>query len=192
VPPRKVIIIRHAEKPAEGVADGVDMAGNPDPHSLTPAGWQRAGALVRFFAPRTGQGVLPVSTPDAIFAAGVGPGRPSKRAIQTAWPLASFLARERAVPFVASHLKDDLDALAEDVLARSGCVLLVWEHKMMAALVHRLTSGAHRLAPWDSECFDGIWLLDRSGSGWAFSQASQHLLPADRADMGAPLAAAGP
>ena len=52
----RIMVIRHAEKPDEhGRVGGVDPAGKADEHALSPLGWQRAGALVRFFAPRDGQ-----------------------------------------------------------------------------------------------------------------------------------------
>ena len=55
--PARIIAIRHGEKPDDdGRIFGVDVNGRNDPHSLSPRGWQRAGALVGFFFPRDGRG----------------------------------------------------------------------------------------------------------------------------------------
>jgi hypothetical protein len=49
--PHKLMIIRHAKKAVEGRPGiGVDYEGMPDPENLTVRGWQRSGALARFFA----------------------------------------------------------------------------------------------------------------------------------------------
>ena len=51
MPAQKIMIIRHAEKPEHHGPRGVDENGDEDKKSLTVRGWQRAGALVQFFAP---------------------------------------------------------------------------------------------------------------------------------------------
>ena len=44
-----ITCMRHGEKPDKhGDETGVDARGAPDPRGLTPRGWQRAGALVRW------------------------------------------------------------------------------------------------------------------------------------------------
>jgi hypothetical protein len=49
---RKIMIIRHAEKPDPSAnIVGVTEGGDVDKDDLTVRGWQRAGALVRFFNP---------------------------------------------------------------------------------------------------------------------------------------------
>jgi broad specificity phosphatase PhoE len=58
--PARIMFIRHAEKPVDGGDDGVTPKGHADPESLTPRGWQRAGALARFFQP------LPAAGRDAL------------------------------------------------------------------------------------------------------------------------------
>jgi len=178
---KRIMLIRHAEKPAKGIA-GVDLAGRPDDDSLSPLGWQRAGALVRFFFPGTESDTSPISIPDAIFATGIGPGSTSKRSVQTASPLAKLLGQNRSVPFITKYLRDDLESLVEDVRTREGSVLIVWEHKALASIVEKLTSGMHRPPEWDDACFDAVWILDAVDWGWAFSEMSQELLLGDNAD----------
>src|SRR5271166_6543976 len=71
MPPRKLMLIRHGEKePDSGPPPyGIDADGEQDKHSLSPRGWQRAGALVRFFRNASAEGV---ETPDAVYASKVG------------------------------------------------------------------------------------------------------------------------
>lgn len=165
----RVLLIRHAEKPVPGEAEGVDEHGHASEESLTPRGWQRAGALVGLFGPGGG------FVPDIVYATGVGPGSTSLRSVQTATPV----AQARGVPLVTRYLKDELDALCADVLGRRGCVLVVWEHKRMAELARRLTGGAAALPPWPRDCFDRMWILEREAGGWTHRVLPQRLLPGD-------------
>src|ERR1700676_1320942 len=49
--PRKIMLIRHGEKPpGDGSPTGVHEDGSQNDHSLIVRGWQRAGALVPYFA----------------------------------------------------------------------------------------------------------------------------------------------
>ena len=169
----RLMLVRHAEKPVDGVA-GVDALGRPDPASLTPRGWQRAGALVALFTSPP----PPLAEPDAIFAAADAPGD-SRRPQQTAEPLARRLAQRRGVPFVTRHRKDELDALAADVNARDGTVLLVWEHKLAGAAVEAVTGGAVVPPPWPADRYDRVWVLDRTPGGWRFTDVPQRLLAGD-------------
>ena len=54
----KIMVIRHAEKPIAGRADGVRARGEKDDASLVARGWQRAGALVGFFLNPTSADVV--------------------------------------------------------------------------------------------------------------------------------------
>eukprot|EP01035_Chromulina_nebulosa_P061835 gene61835-84570_t len=64
----KIMFTRHAEKPF-GTTQGVGPDGTANPEDLIVRGWQRAGALVRFFAPRDPADLAPgIATPTAIFA----------------------------------------------------------------------------------------------------------------------------
>src|SRR6266404_7365739 len=93
--PNRIMLIRHAEKP-DGVsgAPGVNADGIEDKESLTVRGWQRAGAMVRFFCPVSGAREL---VPRTVFASGIGPESKSLRPAETVAPLIAFLKKNGGV-----------------------------------------------------------------------------------------------
>jgi broad specificity phosphatase PhoE len=171
--PSRIMFIRHAEKPHEPPCendDGVKHSGAMDEEGLAVRGWQRAGALVHFF---TSQSAL---SPDLIFAAGVGEGSPSHRPKQTVMPLAEWLG----IKIHDSHLRDDIKPLINDVLGRAGVVLVSWEHHRILDIVAQLPHTPAAPANWPDGRFDIVWILDRVGDTWKFSQLPQMLLAGDR------------
>ncbi|AOY95082.1 hypothetical protein BKK79_25050 [Cupriavidus sp. USMAA2-4] len=175
---QKVMLIRHAEKPSPDDG-GVDESGKPDSESLSPRGWQRAGALVRFFYRDPCPAAAEIATPDVIFAAGVGSGSQSRRSMQTVSPLSALLHMERSTPLVTQHLKDDVDGLVADVKHRDGAVLIAWEHKLLAQIVNHLSDQQLSPAPWPDDRFDMVWILVRAGKAWNWRQVPQRLLAGD-------------
>ena len=122
--PSKMMIIRHVEKP-DGSIQGVAQDGSTDPEELTVQGWQRSGALVRFFKPAAGQFTNPaLATPNVIFASAVAKHSNSLRPQHTVLALANFLGLELNL----DHLEGDEAALITDVLKQTGSVLIAWEH----------------------------------------------------------------
>ena len=177
-----IMIIRHAEKPIAGVAaQGVNADGVPDPESLTPRGWQRAGALVALFSGKsagaTGS-VLPI--PTHLFASQVGVHSSSQRPRQTLQPLGDRLG----LTIDDRFLKEELAQLAHGVLAIEGVVLISWEHHLIPSLANMLI-GDTTTAPqvWPDDRFDVVWLIEsRVGDRPAvFRQIPQVLLAGDRA-----------
>ena len=172
MPPQKIMVIRHAEKPIDGGAKGIDPQGAVNPRSLTVRGWQRAGALTRFFSAPP---IATILAPDIIYAAGTGPGSPSRRPIDTAEPIAAKLG----CSFVTKFLKEECDAVAADVMRQSGTVLIVWEHKMLPALIHAFPKAPTVPSRWPPYRFDVVWILDYENNGWLFTQLPQCLLAGD-------------
>lgn len=176
------MIIRHAEKPSDDAAvRGVTLHGVRDKHDLSVRGWQRAGALVRFFAPREPRPAgAPISQPRSIFASAAIRRSPSVRAQHTVRPLAAVLD----LHVNKHHADGEEEALAVDVLAAEGPVLIAWHHGQIPALVQAI-AGKDIPCPrkWPDERFDLVWVLDRNGGGnWSFSQAPQCLLAHDCVD----------
>ncbi len=175
--PAKIMLIRHAEKPSENSAVlGVDEYGRPDPNQLSVRGWQRAGAFVRFFAPIEHDPRRGIATPAAIFASKPLAGASSIRPFSTVSPLAAALGIQ------VNHEigKDDEAALFNAVERSSGAVLICWSHDPLPGIVRRLAGDLPGLpAKWPAKRYDLVWILDRTGTGWSFSQIGQLLLPGD-------------
>jgi hypothetical protein len=175
--PTKIMLIRHAEKPDDtGAVLGVDESGRVNPAQLSVRGWQRAGALVRFFALPERSWSAGIETPSAIFACKPQNGSGSVRPFSTVWPLAASLQ----IPVHCETGKSDEAALLNAVRSVSGAVLICWPHEPIPSLVRGL-AGELPEAPvkWPGKRFDLVWILDRAGTGWRFYQAGQMLLPGD-------------
>lgn len=182
----KIMIIRHAEKPSDdGSINGVTQSGTKDPEELIVRGWQRAGALVRFFAPADGHFVnSQLATPDTIFASKVAHHSPSFRPQHTVMLLADFLHKS----IVQTHIKGEEEALVADALAASGTVLISWEHEAIPKLGNLITGNSTTCPQkWHGSRFDLVWVFNRpnASAGWTFAQVLQLLLPGDSAEIGA-------
>jgi hypothetical protein len=126
----KVMIIRHAEKP-EGSVQGVDINGNDGAEFLIVQGWQRAGALVRFFAPSSAQFQRAgIAQPQFLFASGpvikkdkkTGTGSKSYRPEQTITPLSEFLGD--TVPLNVDFVEGEEAQVAAAAVACDGVALI--------------------------------------------------------------------
>lgn len=170
------MIIRHAEKPSSSER-GVNPTGAASEWDLSVRGWQRAGALARFFAPRDGRFSQPrLASPCAIFAAGTGPGNQSQRHVQTVTPLSDLTG----VPINASFLKHQTQELAQAALLLSGVVLIAWEHREIDSLVGWISEHSLAAPSWPDDRYDLVFILDRLVCGWTMTQAPQLLLHGDR------------
>ena len=165
--PSRIMIIRHGESHDE---PGVDAPDRPDAHSLDVRGWQRAGALARFFRPHAGPTDL---TPDTIFSSKIAKGSESKRPQQTVAPLAALLG----LGIGTDHAKEQPDALMAQVLGCDGTVLVAWEHSVIPKLVAALPEPPPGVpAEWPKQRYDLVWILDRTADGWRFTEREQDVL----------------
>ena len=178
----RIMFIRHAEKP-DDVAAGVAAAGTPDKEDLIVQGWQRAGALGRFFAPvDASTRAKGISQPGIIFAAVVNAKSSSLRPQHTVGPLAGLLGLTVDICFG----EGDEPALAKAAVAASQTmpVLIAWQHQDIPTIIKAING--HHLGPkkWPGDRFDLVWVLDGDGKGgWSFSQVAQLLLPGDSAKL---------
>jgi len=195
-----IMIIRHAEKPSvDGTIQGVEINGTPEKRELIVQGWQRAGALVRLFAPANGVFARAgIATPKTIFATKADKssmnddadfadstdkkGSKSRRPIDTVTPLVASLGSGVTTDF-------DIDAGDEKKLALravaatvGGPVLVAWHHEKIPTIVDLIVGNATTCPrTWTGSRFDVIWTLSRSGASapWAFAQVPQLVLAGD-------------
>ena len=171
-----LLFIRHADKPVPGGATGVDANGDPDPRSLTPRGWQRAGAWAQLFCPALGmRAQLPV--PTTIFAADPGTSDgSSRRPLETVTPLAARLG----IAVRRDFAKGQEVEIAKIVETLAGTVLTCWQHENIHSIVGALDDPPKELpTAWPATCFNGIYRLDRMAGGWRFALLMPELLDDD-------------
>lgn len=174
----RIMVIRHGEKPRlDGAVLGVNESGAADANELSVRGWQRAGALVRFFAP-VGTTTPPqgIGRPDVLFAQGLGQQVTSVRAQHTLTPLAQLLG----LPISTQFRKGEERALAAAATSSSGTVLIAWEHKAICELANILMGNVQSTPQtWPDERFDIVWVFNADGAGWQFHQVPELVLPGD-------------
>jgi len=180
-----IMLIRHAEKPSkDGAIRGVTVNGFDDANELSVRGWQRAGALVRFFAPGSESAPARMPRPDYLFAPGTTPELKSVRGRSTLAPLAGYLS----LPTSTAFRKGEEALLAAAASQLPGPVLIAWEHHALPDLARALVGGALATPPeWPDHRFDMLWLFqherDRAAEGvWRFSQIPMLLLAGDSPD----------
>jgi hypothetical protein len=196
----KIMVIRHAEKPATYNGQsyaGVDTlgatCGKSGSESLVTLGWQRAGALVTLFAPPWGPKAPILGQPNHIYACDPTPEggkKPSQRHYQTVIALAAHLN----LPINAKYRKENYQAVATDALGNDGTVLICWQQERIPLIARALLAATDTTAPlgvpvtWptgaDGPQYDLVWVFDRlTGNGpfTSFTQFAQMLLPGDAA-----------
>lgn len=180
---KKIFVIRHAEKPEAHGATGVMSDGQPDSESLTPRGWQRAGALVQLFVRNGAEPRPPLERPRHLFAAQAkhGSDEHSKRPYQTIEPLNQYLKLPRGID--DSLRKDEFEKLLQTVTKLDGTVLIAWEHKNIPPMARLLLPADDNVPDWPEDRFDMVWVFERQGKIWRFSQVPQLLLGGDKAEL---------
>jgi broad specificity phosphatase PhoE len=190
-PPGRILILRHGEEPDESDGDsppfGVTADGPRNQHSLTPRGWQRAGALAAAFpngalsSGGVGAGE-PLPVPDRIVALRYGDRAATKhhRAYQTVLPLAQRLSLHVETPFE----KGEEAELAVDVLTTPADVTLIcWESHHIPEIAGALPVLRTSRTPdrWP-ERYDLIWSFTRTSGGapgYSYGEIPQLLLAGD-------------
>jgi broad specificity phosphatase PhoE len=186
MPPQKLMLIRHAEKEPDGGPPpyGVNADGVQDKHSLSPRGWQRAGALVPFFRRAWIRGI---ETPDAVYASRVGSSvliadghdiSKSLRPQQTVTPLVDASGPKKGLqtPYAVGEEAELVQTILD---SETGVVLVAWEHNHIPSIATALAEQAPE--SWASSCFDSVWILTRSADGtYEFDEMPQSLLSGDR------------
>lgn len=162
--PKKVILIRHAEK-------------NPGENHLNLKGYERAGALPYYFS---GTPLYKDPAPTHIFAAALHETDSSVRPIQTCTPIANHFN----VPLNIDFKNTETDKIAQEILKNpkynDSTVLVCWSHGHIRPIV--LALGGEDPGEWSNEVFDQVYLLSYEGSDKpTFQKILQKLMFGDRA-----------
>ncbi len=133
-----IMVIRHCEKPTD-THKGILTNGSESEHSLIVRGWQRAGALIPFFAP-TGGGVAntALARPAFLFATcpdaeGADSSDQSRREEETLTGLSEKLGVELNLGFGKGQEAE----IAKAAIACNGPVLIAWDHTRSLSLRKR-------------------------------------------------------
>jgi hypothetical protein len=158
-PPATILLIRHAEKPA----DGMDLA---------PAGFARARLLPQLFGASAPHN-LP--RPDFLFATHVS--KNSNRPIETITPLSQALG----LPIGHDIADKDYAMLATELLSgkyAGKVVLVAWHHGSLPGFARAL-GAKPPYDPWPETQFDRVWRIDYRGGKPALTDLPQLLMPGD-------------
>lgn len=181
---KKVMLIRHAEKPIPGKVNGVRAKGEIDDASLTPLGWQRCGALVQFFERPTAPHI---ARPDHLFAVryDMDDANSSRRPKQTL----RAISHSFGLPINDSFGKEQEPKLVAAIDKLEGTVLVAWSHENILKIVSAMQVEAALPAEWPDDRFDLVWVFDRVRVTWKFTQVTQCVLAGD-SDAPCPIAPA--
>jgi hypothetical protein len=132
----KVVIIRHAEKPASG-------------SNLSCAGLNRSLALPKVLDTLVG-------IPDYTYIPEINTGKKtsSARMFQTITPYAV----QKNLTLNTKYKVSDTTKIAQTILSSKGTVLLVWDHSNIPGLARNL--GLATAPEWKGSDYDSIWILE--------------------------------
>ena len=178
--PTKILLIRHAEKPAKDFPPyGVTQNGERSKESLEVRGWQRAGALTSLFAPADGRFQhASLAKPQFLFASKPVKRRGSRRPVETIMPLADKLELE----INSEYRRSEFESMLDDVFACNGVVLICWQREYIPEIASHIMDN-NRIVPddWPEDRYDMVWVFDlqRSTGKYKFKQVPQRLLVDD-------------
>ncbi len=162
--PAEVILLRHAEKPAD----------TNDVH-LSKVGQERARALAPYLT--TAQVLTNHGPINVLFATGWTKHN-HRRPYETLEPLARRLDLPVEQPFLA----EDYAKVARYILTSRECegrvVVVCWIHDFLPELAHAL--GVSPKPPaWKKHVFDRVWVITWPHGRAQLTDLPQHLLPGD-------------
>lgn len=152
---KKIIIIRHGEKPGDG-------------DNLSCKGLNRALALPQVLYSKFG-------LPSAVFVPSINGGKKTStaRMYQTVVPFAV----KYNLTVNSKFDVDDAEGLAGALKQIEGTSLVVWEHKNINDIAKAL--GVQQKLKWESDDFDGIWIVTLDANGATVTMDKEGLSPKD-------------
>ena len=177
----KILLIRHAEKPAKDDAPfGVTINGDRSKESLEVRGWLRAGALTHLLAPPDGRFQhAELARPQFLYASKPVKRRGSRRPIETIIPLAEKLGIE----INSEYRRSEFESMIDEVFSHKGVVLICWQREYIPEIASYILDYKRSVPEeWPEDRFDMFWVfdLDPKSGRYKFKQVPQRLLSGDR------------
>jgi hypothetical protein len=147
--PAQIILIRHAEKPAD----------KSDPH-LSPAGVRRAGWLVSFIT--TDSAMNRFGAPVAIFATRTTRDDNGQRTQETVAPLAKALELQVQTPYLGKGYAKLARLVLTNPEYAGKTVLICWNHEQINDLVEAL-GVTPAPAKWKASVYDRVYVVSYEG-----------------------------
>jgi phosphohistidine phosphatase SixA len=156
--PARIILIRHAEKPA-----------NDDEPHLSEAGRERARRLIDWVKQDPLWGT---NQPAALYAAQPKKWNSSVRSQETLEPLARHLRLEIQTPYIATDYRWLANSLLKDRRLTNQTVLVCWVNDYLPALAGAL--GVKPAPPdWKSKDFNSVYVIHYTNGVASFRHTGQ-------------------
>jgi len=167
---KKLLIIRHGEKPGDPAVDA-----STDGINLSTKGYERAGALAPYVPATFG-------APDFLFATKAS--NHSNRPVETITPLSTQTHLDIHSEFEDNQYANLAEKLTSDEKYAGKQLLICWHHGTIPALVTAL-GYTPPVAHWPSDSFDRVWVIENTNVTGAAAQVQnlpQQLLFGDASD----------
>lgn len=151
---KRIVIIRHGEKPAEG-------------DNLSCQGFNRAQQLTAVLYKKFG-------VPASVYVPTINTGKETStaRMYQTVLPLAI----KYNLIINSKYAVEDAAGLAQSLLLKQGTSLVVWEHKAIDNIVRAL--GVQQKIKWTADDYDSIWIVTIVNGKATLTMDKEGLTPA--------------
>jgi phosphohistidine phosphatase SixA len=148
--PAQIILIRHAEKPAN----------DNDPH-LSKAGRARAQRLVGYLA--VDPEITKFGKPVAVFATATNRHDGGVRTQETIAPFAASLRLKVRTPFLGQDYAKLAKAILNDAAFAGKTIIICWRHEELAELAGAL--GVQPVPPeWKAGNYESVWIIRYEGN----------------------------
>jgi len=173
---KKIMIIRHAEKPTKDDEAGILYNGKQSEDSLTVKGWQRAGALAQFFRNATAN----IDTPTELYSCSLYNDHHALRCLETITPLADSLN----IQVHTTIPRGDEAKMAILAKESDGIVLICWEHSVIHLIANNIVDCELVPQDWPGERFDMVYVFDlQPDHSYKFTQVPQMALKGDGSEL---------
>lgn len=164
--PKEILIIRHAEKPADTSIE-----------NLSTKGYERAAALA-YYLPDTFGNI------DHIFAAGVGDKSHSECPRETLTPLANRLDKKLHDSYLRYQYKEMISHIFSDDIYTDSTIVVAWQHTDIEDLSNAFGAKDVPTSKWPDNWFDLVWKLSYNGDKtYSLAQIPQLLMYGDSNDI---------